>query len=264
MLKQLVEKMHQTIGKQDILLATGIFIILYVLISILKEHYWGKPVDKLIVQMKRAGNRKEIEELANEIADKIFKYKYCCVEKYVMMIYVYFLIVFIYDKDIDWHNMAALKYFFMVVSVFFVVFFVVVFFIPVLKKLSDYEKNPVSVRIKAINLAITSIITFVIAFAMLNFIIYFWLPEEFAIDDIFFVGFDFLYYAFSCTITYSSSCIEAVGPIAKTLQMAYVMIVYFYVANNILALIQMKEPQSKDGVYEKYIQDYENSKKRRC
>lgn len=54
------------------------------------------------------------------------------------------------------------------------------------------------------------------------------------------LGFEFIYFTFSVTITYSGSDIEVVGVIPKIIQMAHVIFFYFYAGDLLLKIVKKR------------------------
>lgn len=89
----------------------------------------------------------------------------------------------------------------------------------------------------------------IFTFALLNFCMYCFDKSLYALGQnmtTFEMAIEFLYYAFTVTITYSNSSIVASGVLPKVIQMFYVSLTYFFIANIIFSLIENSRNNPKD------------------
>lgn len=112
-------------------------------------------------------------------------------------------------------------------------------------QLHKYQKNTSGfVRYELIFIAARMTVSIIVLFAMLYLLIFSMFPSQYAIDNTlpdYELAFEFLYYSFNVTITYSNSGIEATGVIAKLLQMTHIAVFYFYAAGVIFKLLADSE-----------------------
>lgn len=102
-------------------------------------------------------------------------------------------------------------------------------------------------RYEPIFVAVKMTVCIIVFFAMLNLLIFSIFPNHYTIDKTlsdYELAFEFLYYSFNVTITYSNSGIEATGVIAKLLQMTHIAVFYFYAAGAISKLIKGTKKES--------------------
>lgn len=116
-----------------------------------------------------------------------------------------------------------------------------------LERLHKYQRdNSGFLRDELIFIAGEVTVNIIVLFAMLNLLIFSMFPNQYTIGKTlsdYELAFEFLYYSFNATITYSSSSIEAMGIIAKLLQMIHVAVFYFYAAGVIFKLLNSNEKQ---------------------
>ena len=94
---------------------------------------------------------------------------------------------------------------------------------------------------------VSLIVGVVTSFATLNYALYLINHSWFSFfndTNAFETAFDFIYYAFSVTVTLSSNSILPLSVIPKAVQMIYVGLFYFYFANTIIVLTQSKKPKA--------------------
>lgn len=126
--------------------------------------------------------------------------------------------------------------------------FVVCFTFREIERLRKYQKdNSGFLRYEQIFTAIEITVVIICLFAILNLLIFSMFPNQYTIDKALpnnQLAFEFLYYSFNVTITYSNSGIEAAGVIAKLLQMTHIAVFYFYAAGVISKLRTDTEKES--------------------
>lgn len=98
------------------------------------------------------------------------------------------------------------------------------------------------------HILVSLIVGIIFSFALLNFCLYCFNNSLFTFNQnmsAFEIAIEFLYYAFTVTVTYSNSTIVATGVLSKITQMIYVALIYFVIANIIFTLIENSKNQKK-------------------
>ncbi|WP_313292562.1 hypothetical protein [Faecalispora jeddahensis] len=121
----------------------------------------------------------------------------------------------------------------------------------IINQLLYFDKNRTTLDSKAFPYILLSLIVGLISsFAQINFCLYYFDNSLFELNQkmtAFEMAIEFLYYAFTVTITYSNSTITANGVLSKIIQMVYVSFTYFLLANSIFVLIESsKKPKDKN------------------
>ena len=123
--------------------------------------------------------------------------------------------------------------------------FAVYFTFKEFKLLHNYQReNSGFLRYELILIAGEILVEIVVLFAMLNLLIFSMFSNQYIVNSTltdYELAFEFLYYSFNVTITYSNSSIEAIGVIAKLLQMIHIAVFYFYAAGVIFKLLDGNE-----------------------
>ena len=123
--------------------------------------------------------------------------------------------------------------------------FTVYFTLKELRLLHKYQRGDSGFsRRELILMAGEILVDIIILFAMLNLLIFSMFLNQYTIDNTlpdYELAFEFLYYSFNVTITYSNSSIEAIGVIAKILQIIHVAVFYFYAAGVFSKLLDSNE-----------------------
>ena len=116
------------------------------------------------------------------------------------------------------------------------------------ERLHKYQRdNSGFLKYELIFIAVKMTVGIIVLFAILNLLIFSMFPNQFTINTTladYELAFEFLYYSFNVTITYSNSGIEATGVIAKLLQMTHIAVFYFYAAGAIFKLLTSTEKES--------------------
>lgn len=116
------------------------------------------------------------------------------------------------------------------------------------KRLRNFQRDTSGFfRYELIYIAVEMTVAIIVLLAILNLLIFFMFPNQYTVDKAmpdYELAFEFLYYSFNVTITYSSSSIEATGIVAKLLQMIHIAIFHFYAAGVIFELLTGTEKES--------------------
>ncbi len=161
---------------------------------------------------------------------------------YVVLVSNYDMIVYI--KQYNEYKLFNIIY---VVSIILNVYNIIDIFkiqvkqLPLLKSLKEFKKVKYDRDNFAIVISVFCIMFFEIA--SIYFLIYVFNNQWYNIDgcnrdNIWEVAFEFVYFTFSVTFTYSGSGLTAIGIIPKIIQMLHVMFFYFWAADIIFGLLK--------------------------
>lgn len=119
----------------------------------------------------------------------------------------------------------------------------IIFSVNLISIFRSLDKSNISPK-KKFSILISSFFGYIFSLASIYYILYFLNPTWFIVDsnfDIARLAFEFIYYTFSITITYSSSTIIAIGIVPKIINMIHIIIFYFYIGNIIISFFTKKE-----------------------
>lgn len=157
--------------------------------------------------------------------------------QYVFLISWYEFLVF-FEKNVG-------RWITIVTSIFYI-YILISIFLYGYKQLSLFKSNLLDVRNNEVFILIISVyVQMFFSIVGLYFCLYLINNSWFYIDsfysgNIWRIGFEFIYFTFSVTITYSGSGIAVIGVIPKILQMIHVIFFYFFAGDILLTIVKKR------------------------